>query len=144
MEPLVHVRRVSQVRFEDLPVGAHYASLHDRIDDALCSELGVTPAAGDGVRFAPPGVFPALFLRAYCNAVGGTIPGAVITREEIEFHDVALIGTPVKIDVWIGDKFVKQKRRYLVVEFGLTAQRGRLLVSGRTIMLWPAEARVGP
>lgn len=143
IDPPAPVPSMSGVRFDDLPVGVHFRPLRESIDDALCSDLGIRAAHDEGAPLAPPDVFPALFLRAYRDVLGGAMPEAVIAREELEFHQVVRIGTEVNIEVSISDKFVKQNRRYVAVEFGLADLHGTLLVSGRKIMAWPAEAFAG-
>jgi hypothetical protein len=131
------MRPRSPLAYRDLSLGVHYGPFTERIDESLCEGLDVSPPARGG-RLAPPGVFPALFLRAHARALGGVADGSILAREEIEFHGTVPVGAEVNIEVWIGDKYERRGRRYVVVEARVTDHPGRLIVSGRNILAWPA------
>jgi hypothetical protein len=145
MESLTQdVPLISKLRYDELSVGMHFGPFSERIDESLCASLEVQPGNGDDSRPAPAGVFPALFLRAYRKALGGVVAGALLAREELEFHGTVPVGVEVTIDVWISDKYRKRNRPYVVMEFRLNNLPGRLLVSGRKIIVWPTEANARP
>jgi acyl dehydratase len=113
--------------------GQHYGPFSERLDESLCESLDVRP----GARLAPPGVFPALFLRAHTRALG-VAPGSVLARGEIEFHGAVPVGAEVNVELWIGDEYERRGRRYVVVEVRVTDRAARLIVSGRNIVACPA------
>jgi hypothetical protein len=145
MESLAHdVPLLSKLRYDELSVGLRYGPFSERIDESLCASVDFPPGSGDDSRSAPAGVFPALFLRAYRKALAGVVPGAILAREELEFHGTVPAGTDVLIDAWISDKYSKRNRPYVVMEFRLSDLPGRLLVSGRKIIVWPTETNARP
>jgi acyl dehydratase len=130
-------RAVPAPAYRDLSLGRHHGPFVERIDEALCRGLEAPRPGRDGNRLAPPGVFPALFLRAHARVHGLVAPGSILARAELEFHGTVRVGAEVGVEVWVGDKYERRGRRYVVIEARVTDPSGRLVVSGRNIVAWP-------
>lgn len=128
---------LSSIKFEDLVIGRRFGPFVERVSaamaDRLRGEIGVV-APGS---LAGPGVFPVLFLKVLRRAMGGVLSETVLAKQEFEFHTPVPVDTDVSCHAWVGNKYVRRNRSYLVMEFEIHNSNGELALTGRKVILWP-------
>jgi hypothetical protein len=132
--------RLAKVGFDELRPGTRYGPFRYLVtgeqSDNLRGPVGETRPG----KWAPPGIFPMLFLRGFADAMGGIPPGGLLAREELEIHALLPAEGEVLVEVWIGETFVKRERPRAVFEFAvsLPADGGRV-ANGRMVIVWATE-----
>jgi Thioesterase superfamily len=133
---------LSNIQFDDLVVGRRFGPYDEWVSaamaDRLRSEVGVVHAG----RLAGPGVFPVLFLKVLRRAMGGIPSETVLAKQEFEFHAPVPVDTEVRCATWVGEKYVRRNRSYVVIEFEIHNADGELALTGRKVIMWP-EPREG-
>lgn len=128
---------LSNVLYDDLVVDAPMGPYTEHVSAELAGRLSGPIGADAEVALAPPAVFPVLFLHALRRAMGGIPAGAVLAKQELEFHDVLPVGSDVAITVSVGAKEVKRERPFVTIEFDVARPDGTRVVTGRKIIVWP-------
>jgi len=128
---------LSDIQYVDLAMGRRFGpykeTLAPELVDRLRSTIGVTrPGVVAGAD-----VFPVLFLKVLRRAFGGIPTQTVLAKEELEFHAPVTVGSAVQCVTWVGEKYVRRARRYVVVEFEITTSDGELALTGRKVIVWP-------
>jgi hypothetical protein len=129
---------LSNVAYDDLAVGALLGPFGEIVTAELAGRLAGPIGAPSEVRFAPPAVFPVLFLRALRRAMGGIPSGAILAKQELEFHADLPVDSEVQITTWVGEKVIKRDRRFVTIEFDVRDAAGEQIVTGRKIIVWPS------
>jgi hypothetical protein len=137
--------RLAKVSFEELRPGTRYGPFRYLVtreqSDNLRGPVGET-RSGD---WAPPGIFPVLFLRGFADALGGIPPGGLLAREELEIDALLPAEEEVLVEVWIGDTFVKRERPRAVFEFAVSRPAGGgRVASGRMVIVWASVEQQDP
>ena len=89
------------------------------------------------MAFAPPAVYPVLFLRALRRAMGGIPAGSILAKQELEHHRELPVGATVGVSTWVGNKEVKRGRAFVTIEFDVRDARGNEVLTGRKVIVWP-------
>jgi acyl dehydratase len=128
---------LTDLPFDELQVGVRHGPYREIVDADLAGRLAGTIGAPVEVRSAPPAVFPALFLRAMSRALGGIPAGAILAKQELEFHAVVPVGAALDITTWVGEKYERRSRNFAVIEFDLRDGDDTSVVTGRKVIVWP-------
>jgi hypothetical protein len=100
------------------------------------SLLGEIGASGEAA-FAPPAVFPVLFLKALRRTLGGIPNGGVLAKYDLQFGVPLATPGEVEIEVSIADKYVRRDRPYVVVQFAIDDADGERVLTGLKTIMWP-------
>jgi hypothetical protein len=128
---------LSNVAYDDLAVGERLGPFAETVTAELAGRLAGPIGSPFDVRFAPPAVFPVLFLRALRRAMGGIPAGSILAKQELEFHAELPVDSEVAITTWVGEKVVKRDRPFVTIEFDIRDADGNQIVTGRKIIVWP-------
>lgn len=129
---------LTDVRYDDVPVGQRKGPYVEHVSAELASRLAGPIGERRPVAVAPPAVFPALFLRALRRSLGGIPAAAILAKQELEFHAELPVDSDVHTTTWVGEKYVRRERPFVVVEFEVRDARDRLVVTGRKVLVWPS------
>lgn len=128
---------LSDIHYDDLIVGERMGPFTETVTADLAGRLAGPIGEAATVSFAPPSVFPVLFLRALRRAMGGIPSGSILAKQELEFHAALPVESAVAITVWVGSKEVKRERPFVTIEFDIRDESGDAVVTGRKIIVWP-------
>jgi acyl dehydratase len=128
---------LTDLPYDELEAGVRYGPYREVVDASLAERLAGTIGEPVEVSVAPPAVFPALFLRALARALGGIPSGAILAKQELEFHALVPIGAPLDITTWVGEKYERRGRNFAVIEFDLRDGEATSVVTGRKVIVWP-------
>lgn len=123
--------------YDELEVGTRSGPYRETVTAELASRLAGSIGQPVAVTSAPPAVFPILFLRALRRSMGGIPSGAILAKQELEFHAVLPVGTVVQTTTWVSEKYVRRGRPYVVIEFDIRDPAGERIVTGRKVLVWP-------
>jgi hypothetical protein len=128
---------LSNVAYDDLAVGERLGPFAETVTAELAGRLAGPIGSPSPVQFAPPAVFPVLFLRALRRAMGGIPAGSILAKQELEFHAELRVDSEVAITTWVGEKTVRRDRPFVTIEFEIRDAAGAQVVTGRKIIVWP-------
>jgi hypothetical protein len=128
---------LSNIRYDDLVVDARFGPYDETVTQELASRLAGPIGADTHAAFAPPAVYPVLFLRALRRAMGGIPAGSILAKQQLEFHRELPVGSAVKVTTWVGAKEVKRDRPFVTIEFDIRDAEDRQVLTGRKIIVWP-------
>jgi len=129
---------LSNILYDDLVVGKRFGPFTETVTADLAARLAGPIGEPTPVEFAPPAVFPVLFLRALRRAMGGIPAGSILAKQELEFHAELRVGSEVAITTWVGEKLVKRERPFVTIEFDIRDAADAPVVTGRKIIVWPS------
>lgn len=128
---------LSNVLYDDLEVGAVRGPYEEHVSAALAGALSGSIGDVRRVAKAPPAVFPVLFLKALRRSMGGIPAGSVLAKQELEFHGELDVDTTASVTTWVGEKYVRRDRPFVVIEFDVRDDQDRQVLTGRKIIMWP-------
>jgi hypothetical protein len=128
---------LSNIAYDDLVVDARFGPYDETVTEELASQLAGPIGADTPAAFAPPAVYPVLFLRALRRAMGGIPAGSILAKQQLEFHRELPVGSAVKVSTWVGAKEVKRERPFVTIEFDIRDAEDRQVLTGRKIIVWP-------
>lgn len=129
---------LSAVAYDELEVGRRHGPYRELVSADLAGRLAGPIGQPADVRSAPPAVFPVLFLRALRRAMGGIPAGAILAKQELEFHALVPTGSTVEVTTWVGAKEVRRERPFVTIEFDVRLADGDAsVVTGRKVIVWP-------
>jgi hypothetical protein len=128
---------LSNIPYDDLAVGERFGPYEETVTADLVAQLA-GPIGGDTpVAFAPPAVYPVLFLRALRRAMGGIPAGSILAKQQLEFHREVPVGSPLRVSTWVGSKEIRRERPFVTIEFDIRDFDDRPILTGRKIIVWP-------
>ena len=130
-------RELSNIPYDDLVVDARFGPYDETVTEDLVARLAGPIGAQTPTAFAPPAVYPILFLRALRRAMGGIPAGSILAKQELEFHAELPVGSQVHVTTWVGSKEVKRERPFVTIEFDIRDDSGKQILTGRKIIVWP-------
>ena len=128
---------LSNVTYDELEVGSVLGTVTEPVGAELAGSLVGTIGAPGEAEFAPPAVFPVLFLKALRRTLGGIPNGGVLAKYELDFGAPLKTGGEVEIEVSIKDKYVRRDRPYVVVQFAIDDAHGERALTGLKTIMWP-------
>jgi hypothetical protein len=137
MEPAADPPSLSNVHYDDLVVDERMGPYTETVSAAMAGRLSGPIGDDQTVTAAPPAVFPVLFLKGLCQAMGGIPAGSILAKQELEFHSELPVDSEVSIAVWVGDKQVRRERPFVTIEFDIRDGSDTQVVTGRKIIVWP-------
>jgi acyl dehydratase len=129
---------VKQFDYEHLEVGDDLGTKTIHVTDALVREyLGLiesdhewyTTGSPVGGRIAPPTIFDNETLRMIDTVYARF--GSIHAKQSWSFRKPVLVGSTVKVNVRIADKFVKREKGWFVMELTATDESGDVVCTGR-------------
>lgn len=130
--------QLSNILYDDVPIGDRSGPYVERVSADLAARLSEEIGAVNDVRVAPPAIYPVMFLRALRHSMGGIPAGAVLARQEIEIGEPVEVDTDLHITTWVGEKYVRRNRPYVVIEFDVRLPDGGSAATGRKVIVWPS------
>jgi hypothetical protein len=128
---------LSNTPYDDLEVGRRHGPYVFPVPPTLASRLAGPIGEPHEVSWAPPAVFPALFLMALRHSMGGIPAGSILAKQELEFHGRLPVGSDARVVTWVGEKYVRRERPYVVIEFDVRDAEDSPVLTGRKIIVWP-------
>jgi hypothetical protein len=126
--------------YSDLTVGRQLNPMEMEMTPALVASY--LTACGIAIDRSPYAGVPPL-LAAAAGRLRATLPGRIPdgslhVRDELDIHRIAAVGERLSTRTWIGDRYERRGRKYIVFAQEVTDQSGRVLVAGRRTNLWGA------
>ncbi|MDO8212442.1 hypothetical protein [Conexibacter sp. CPCC 206217] len=129
---------LSAITYDELVVGERKGPYAESVTADLAGRLAGPIGTPVAVAAAPPAVFPVLFLRALRRAMGGIPAGAILAKQELEFHAVLAVDSEASVTTWVGAKEVRRERPFVTIEFDIRdAATDEQIVTGRKVIVWP-------
>ena len=128
---------LSNNAYDDLEVGPRHGPYRYKVTADLAAQLAGDIGTRVDVSFAPPAVYPVLFLMALRESMGGIPAGSILAKQQMEFHAPLPVDSDVEISTWVGEKYVRRERPFVVIEFEVTDVEIRPILTGRKIIVWP-------
>ncbi|MFA4927125.1 MAG: hypothetical protein WC558_01315 [Patulibacter sp.] len=128
---------LSNIAYDDLVVGRRSGPYEEPVSAGLAGRLAGPIGDEQSVALAPPAVFPVLFLKALRRSMGGIPAGSVLAKQEVEIGEPLPVDGRVRIETWIGEKYVRRDRPFVVIEFDIRHPDGRLAARGSKTIMWP-------
>jgi len=128
---------LSNTPFDALVVGERKGPYRERVSADTAARLAGTVGAPRAVSKVPPGCFPVVFLKALRSSMGGIPAGAILAKQELEFHAELPVDSDVLTTTWVGEKYLRRGRPMAVIEFDVRDDDDRPLVTGRKTIVWP-------
>lgn len=128
---------LSNIPYDDLPVGERKGPYTEHVSADSASRLVATIGSYRPVSLVPPAVYPILFLKALRRSMGGIPAGAILAKQELEFHAELPVNSDVRITTWVGERYIRRERPCAVIEFDIRDTQDRPVVTGRKTIVWP-------
>jgi hypothetical protein len=128
---------LSNIPYDDLVVDARFGPYEETVTPELAGRLAGPIGEDVDVAFAPPAVYPILFLRALRRAMGGIPAGSILAKQQLEYHRELPVGSVVRVSTWVGSKEVRRERPFVTIEFDVRDESDRQVLTGRKIIVWP-------
>jgi hypothetical protein len=128
---------LSNMPYDDLVVDERHGPYEYEVSKRLASELAGGIGESREVAWAPPAVFPVLFLMALRESMGGIPAGSILAKQQLEFQGRLPVDSIAQVTTWVGDKYVRRDRPYVVIEFDVRDAENRPVLTGRKIIVWP-------
>jgi hypothetical protein len=128
---------LSGVAYDDLEVDFRMGPYTELVSRAMAEQLSGEIGQVNAVDFAPPAVFPILFLKALRRSMNGIPANSILAKQELEFHRALPVDSDVQVTTWVGSKEVKRERPFVTIEFDIRDDADRQVVTGRKIIVWP-------
>ena len=128
---------LADIPYDGLVVGERMGPFSETVTRDQASRLAGSIGVAQPVTAVPPAVFPVLFLKALRRSLGGIPSGAVLAKQELEFHSILPVDSEVRMTTWVGDKQVRRERPFVTIEFDISDAGGRQIVTGRKVIIWP-------
>jgi hypothetical protein len=131
-------KALSNLPYDNLVVGKRHGPYKFDVSAELASNLAGAIGEHHQVSWAPPGVFPVLFLMALRESMGGIPAGAILAKQQLEFRDQLPVDSSAQVTTWVGEKYVRRGRPYVVIEFDVRDSHNHQVLTGRKIIVWPS------
>jgi hypothetical protein len=128
---------LSNVTYDELDEGQVLGTVTEPVSAAMAGSLAGEIGAPGEADFAPPAVFPVLFLKALRRTLGGIPSGGVLAKYELRFGEPLATGGEVTVEVSIAEKYVRRERPYVVVQFAIDDAEGKRALTGLKTIMWP-------
>lgn len=128
---------LTNVTYDELDVGQVLGTVTEPVSAEMAGSLAGEIGAPGEAEFAPPAVFPVLFLKALRRTLGGIPNGGVLAKYDLDFGAPLATGGEVEIEVSIADKYVRRERPYVVVQFAIDDAGGERALTGLKTIMWP-------
>jgi len=128
---------LTAITYDELELDKRHGPFAEQVTADLAGRLAGPIGSESAVSFAPPAVFPGLFLRARRGSLGGIPNGGILAKEELEFHASLAVPGEAHVAVWIGAKEVRRERPFVTVEFEVSDGDDVVAVTGRMVIVWP-------
>jgi hypothetical protein len=128
---------LSNTPYDDLAVGERHGPYEFPVTTQLASQLAGSIGEPHDVSWAPPAVFPVLFLMALRQSLGGIPAGSILAKQQLEFQGRLPVDSKARVTTWVGEKYVRRERPYVVIEFDVRDAEDRPVLTGRKIIVWP-------
>jgi hypothetical protein len=135
---------LSNIPYDDLVVDERYGPYEFAVSEELAGALSGPIGEDRQVTWAPPAVFPVLFLKALREAMGGIPAGSILAKQDLEFHGRLRAGSTARVTTWVGEKYVRRERPYVVIEFDIRNDQDGPVLTGRKIIVWPTGPGEAP
>jgi hypothetical protein len=130
---------LSNTPYDDLRIGERHGPYMFPVPASLASQLAGSIGDRPAVSWTPPAVFPVLFLKALRQAMGGIPAGSILAKQELEFHGRLPVDSEASVVTWVGEKYLRRERPYVVIEFDVHDAEDNLVLTGRKIIVWPTR-----
>lgn len=104
-------------------------------EDLLHRDLSYAQGAGYGGIVAPPTIAALYVLKAY-RTNSPPPPGGVHVRQKFKFYRPIIAGDTLHVQAKVTDKYVRQGRRFLVIESLAQNQTGEDVVRSESTSFW--------
>jgi hypothetical protein len=128
---------LTNVTYDELAEGQVLGTVTETVSAEMAGSLAGEIGAPGEAAFAPPAVFPVLFLKALRRTLGGIPNGGVLAKYDLDFGAPLATGGEVQIEVSIAEKYVRRERPYVVVQFAIDAEDGERALTGLKTIMWP-------
>jgi hypothetical protein len=128
---------LANIPYDDLVVDARFGPYEESVTPEFAGRLAGPIGDDADVAFAPPAVYPILFLRALRRAMGGIPAGSILAKQQLEFHRELPVGSVVRVSTWVGAKEIRRERPFVTIEFDVRDEEDRQVLTGRKIIVWP-------
>lgn len=128
---------LSNMPFDDLQVGERHGPYEFAVPEELAAQLAGPIGESQPVHWAPPAVFPVLFLMALRQSMGGIPAGSILAKQQLEFQGRLAVDSVARVVTWVGEKYVRRERPYVVIEFDVRNEQNQPVLTGRKIIVWP-------
>jgi hypothetical protein len=128
---------LTNVTYDELDVGQVLGTVSEPVSASMAGSLAGEIGAPGEAEFAPPAVFPVLFLKALRRTLGGIPNGGVLAKYDFQFGAPLKTDTEVTIEVSIAEKYVRRERPYVVVQFAIDDAAGERALTGLKTIMWP-------
>jgi hypothetical protein len=128
---------LSGVAYDDLEVDRRMGPYTESVSRDMAAQLSGAIGQQNPVDFAPPAVFPILFLKALRRSMNGIPANSILAKQELEFHGTLPVDSDVQVTTWVGSKEVRRERPFVTIEFEIRDDAQRQIVTGRKIIVWP-------
>lgn len=134
---MTETNTLSNIVFDDVVVDRRSGPYDELVSRELAGRLAGPIGEPQDVELAPPAVFPVLFLKALRRSMGGIPARSVLAKQEVEVGEPLPVDSTVRIETWVGEKYVRRDRPYVVIEFDIRQTDGRLAARGSKTIMWP-------
>ena len=129
---------LSNIPFDELVVGQRNGPYAFRVGEELASNLSGPIGVVQPVRWTPPAVFPTIFLMALRRSMGGIPSGSILAKQQMEFVRPLAVESDAKVVTWIGEKYLRRERAFVVFEFEVLDDQDEVVLTGRKVIVWPS------
>ena len=99
------------------------------------------PAESSPVKWTPPAVFPTVFLMALRRSMGGIPSGSILAKQQMELLRPLAVESEARVVTWIGEKYLRRERAFVVFEFEVRDDQDEVVLTGRKVIVWPNGPR---
>lgn len=132
---------LSNIPYDDLIVGQRDGPYPFRVGEELASNLAGPIGVPVSVKWTPPAVFPTIFLMALRRSMGGIPSGSILAKQQMEFLRPLAVESEASVVTWIGDKYLRRERAFVVFEFEVRDDQNEVVLTGRKVIVWPNGPR---
>lgn len=132
---------LSNIPFDQLVVGERNGPYTFQVGEELATNVAGPIGEARPVAWTPPAVFPTVFLMALRRSMGGIPSGSILAKQQLEFFRPLALRTDAKVTTWIGEKYLRRGREFVVFEFEIRNDQDEVVLTGRKVIVWPSGPR---
>jgi acyl dehydratase len=129
---------LSSIPYDDLVVGERSGPYTFRVTEELASNLAGPIGVTQSVTWTPPAVYPTIFLMALRRSMGGIPTGSILAKQQLEFVGPLAVESDATVYTWIGEKYLRRERAFVVFEFEIRNDQDEVVLTGRKVIVWPS------
>ena len=129
---------LSNVPYDDLVVGQRSGPYAFRVGEELAGNLAGPIGVVQPVQWTPPAVYPTVFLMALRRSMGGIPSGSILAKQQMEFLRPLAVESDAQVVTWIGEKYLRRERAFVVFEFEVRNDQDEVVLTGRKVIVWPS------